>query len=136
MISVAVAQLLVVRRQHHMKTFSKIFAVIALAWAILTPPLLSVLDAANGIAPLTRLAHRLAADLRSALPEQSAIDTASVSLPARLVSNSAAALDWAGEATQKVLTLHTVDTMISSVVIIILAICVLRTCKRDANTAA
>jgi hypothetical protein len=119
-----------------MKTFSKILAVIALLWAVLTPPLLSVLDASNGIGPMTRLDRQLAGDLRSALPEASTIDTAQVSLPARLVSNSAAALDWAREATQKVLTLHTIDTMISSVVIIILSICIFRTCKRDANTAA
>ena len=42
-------------RQHHMKTFSKTFAVIALVWAILSPPLLPVLYAADGIGPLTRL---------------------------------------------------------------------------------
>jgi hypothetical protein len=127
-----------VRRQAHttMKTFSKTLAVIALLWAVLTPPLLSVLDASNGIGPMTRLDRQLAGDLRSALPEASTIDTAQVSLPARLVSNSAAALDWAREATQKVLTLHTIDTMISSVVIIILSICIFRTSKRDANTAA
>jgi len=117
-----------------MKTFSKTFAVIALLWAALSLPLLSVLDAAIGVGPLTRLAHKLAVDLRSALPEQSAIDTASVSLPARLVSNSAAALDWAGEAIQKILALHTVDAVISSVAIIILSILVFRIGKRDAST--
>ena len=119
-----------------MKTFAKIFAVIALLWAIFTPPLLSVLHAANGIGPMTRLAHQLAGDLRSALPEKSTIDAASVSLPARLVSNSAAELDWATDTIQNVLTLHTFDTMISSVAIIILSICIFWTCKRDAVTAA
>ena len=43
----------------------------------------------------------MAKDLRSVLPEQSAIDTASVSLLARQASNSAALLDWAGEAKGK-----------------------------------
>ena len=119
-----------------MKTFSKTFAIIALLWAIFTPPLLSVLHAATGIGPMTRLAHQLAGDLRSALPEESTIDTACVSLPARLVSNSAIELDWARETIQKILTLHTFDTTISSVVIIILSICVFGTCKRDANTVA
>ena len=119
-----------------MRTFSKIFAVIALLWAIFTPPLISVLHAANGIGPMTRLAHQLAGDLRNALPDESTTDTARVSLPARLVSNSAVELDWARETIQNVLTLHTFDSMISSVTIIILSICIFWTCKRHTNTAA
>jgi hypothetical protein len=119
-----------------MKTFAKTFAVIALLWAIFTPPLLSVLHAANGIAPMTRLGHQLSKDLRSALPDVSTIDTASVSLPARLASNSAAEMDWATKAIQDILTLHAVHTMISSVVIIIMSICIFWTCKRDEEPAA
>jgi len=113
-----------------MKTFPKIFAVIALMWAVLSPPLLSVLDAANGIGPMTRFAHRLAGDLSSVLPKEPLTDTTVVSLPAQRVSNAVAALDWATEAIQKIVTLHTFYTVISSVAIIILAICILRTSRQ------
>ena len=116
-----------------MKTFSKTFAVIALVWAILSPPLLSVLDAADGVGPLTRLCHQLARDLRSALPAGPASDPALVSLPGQWVSNSAKALDWAGEGFQKVLALRSLDTLISSVVIVIMSICILRSGKRNSN---
>jgi hypothetical protein len=119
-----------------MKTFAKTFAVIALAWAILSFLVLPALDASYGVGPASRSAHRMAQDLRSALPEQSAIDTASVSLPARQVSNAAAFLDMASEASQGVLRLQTVEVVVSSATIIILAICIFGTCKRDANTAA
>jgi hypothetical protein len=85
---------------------------------------------------MSRSAHHMAQDLRSVLPEQSAIDTASVSLPARQVSNSAALLDWAGEASQGVLRLQTVEILVSSAAIIILSICIFGTSKRDASTAA
>jgi hypothetical protein len=119
-----------------MKRFSKIFAVIALAWAILSFLVLPALDASYGVGPMSRSAHHMAQDLRSVLPEQSAIDTASVSLPARQVSNSAALLDWAGEASQGVLRLQTVEILVSSAAIIILSICIFGTSKRDASTAA
>jgi hypothetical protein len=118
-----------------MKAFSKTFAVIALLWAIFSLPLLSVLTAANGVGPLTRLAHRSATDLRSVLPQEPLTDTTVVTLPAQGVSNSAAALDWAVDAIHKILALHTFQAVISSVAIIILSICVLRTTKRDASTA-
>ena len=119
-----------------MKTFAKTFAVIALAWAILSFLVLPALDASYGVGPMSRSAHRMAHDLRSALPEQSAIDTASVSLPARQVVNSAVYLDWAGEASQGVLRLQNIEILVSSAAIIILSICIFATCKRDANTAA
>jgi hypothetical protein len=119
-----------------MKRFSKIFAVIALAWAILSFLVLPALDASYGVGPMSRSAHHMAQDLRSALPDGSAIDTAHVSLPARQVSNAATFLDLASEASQGVLRLQTVEIVVSSATIIILCICIFGTCKRDANTAA
>ena len=119
-----------------MKRFSKIFAIIALAWAILSFLVLPALDASYGVGPMSRSAQRMAKDLRSVLPEQSALDTASVSLPARQVSNAAAFLDWAAEASLGVLRLQTVEILVSSAAIIILSICIFVTYKRDANTAA
>jgi hypothetical protein len=119
-----------------MKRFSKTFAVIALAWAILSFLILPALDASYGAGPMSRSAQRMAKDLRSVLPEQSALDTASVTLPARQVANAAAFLDMASEASQGVLRLQTVEIVVSSAAIVILSICIFGTCKRDANTAA
>jgi hypothetical protein len=119
-----------------MKTFAKTFAVIALAWAILSPLVLPALVAASGIGPMSRSAHHMAEDLRSAVPQEPANDVPLVTLPAQRVFNSAKLLDWAGEASQKVLALQAFDMLVSSAVIIILSICVLRTSKRDAITAA
>jgi hypothetical protein len=109
---------------------------LALLWAILMPVIfLPVLEAASGIGPVTRLVHRMARDLRSALPKEPAGGDAMVNLPAQDVSNTAGALDWAGKAIDQVLGLRNFDTAVSSVAIIILSICVLWSGKRDRNTA-
>ena len=50
-----------------MKRFSKIFAVIALAWAILSFLVLPALDASYGVGPMSRSAHHMAQDLRSGI---------------------------------------------------------------------
>src|SRR5262245_9057703 len=116
-----------------MKKISKIFAIIALLWAIFSPPLLSVLTATNGVGPWKRLAHTSATDLRSALPKEPLTATTVVNLPAQGVSSSAAALDWGVDAINNILTLQKFYTIISSVFIIILAICVWSTGKKNAK---
>ena len=119
----------------NMKTFSKTFAVIAILWAVFSLPLLSVLTAANGVRPMTRLARSSATELRRVLPNEPLTDTTVVTIQAQGVSNSAVALDWAVDAIHKILALHTIYAAVSSVAVIILSILVLRTNKRDASTA-
>ena len=118
-----------------MKTFAKQFAIIALLWAIFSPPIFHVLSAAHGHS-LSRTLHTMAQYLRSALPQEPASETSVVSLPAQQVSNSVKMLDGVAEDTEQRSAIHAGETIISSAVIIILSICILRTCKRDANLTA
>jgi hypothetical protein len=122
-----------VRWQHHMRTNAKQFAVIALLWAILSPPFLHVLASAHGRDLPWRL-HILARDLRSELPKEPASQTVLVSFPVQRISNSALLLDGIAEDLEQRSEIAG-ETIVSSVVIIILAICILRTGKRNANTA-
>ena len=119
-----------------MKTFFKIFALIALTWAILIPFLLAVLNAADGVGPVTEGAHSLARYLNSTVPQGPVSDTTFVSIPAQRVINSEAFLDLAADDVQKTLMLQNFNTWVSSVVIVILSVCLLKTCKREAKTTA
>jgi hypothetical protein len=116
-----------------MKTFSRILAVIALLWAILIPLLGTVAEGAHHGMP--RILHRMAQELRSALPKGPANDTALVSLPAPRASNMAEVLDNIAEDIKNLSAGNTVYTVIQSVVIIILCVCIFGLCKKDANTA-
>ena len=118
----------------NMKSFPMIFAIIALLWAILSPLLLPVLDAADGIRPMTRLVNQMSKSLRSALPkEDPSSETAIVSLPAQTIYNSAGALDWAGESIHFGAKLRTVYSAISSVTIIIMSLCILTNRRKTQN---
>jgi hypothetical protein len=113
-----------------MNTFFKTFAVLAILWAIFTVTILPALVAAHGVGPMSRSAHHMARDLRTAVPEQPTNDVPLVTLPAQRVFNAAQLLDWAGDASQDVLSLQAFHSVISSVIIIILSICTLRACRK------
>jgi hypothetical protein len=77
----------------------------------------------------------LARDLRSELPKEPASQTVLVSFPAQRISNSVLLLDGIAEDLEQRSEIPAGETIVSSVVIIILSICILRTGKRNANTA-
>ena len=76
-----------------------------------------------------------AQDLGSALPQEPAVETAPVSLPAQRVSNSVKMLDGIAEDVEQRSAIHTGETVISSLAIIILSVYILSARRRDANIA-
>jgi len=118
-----------------MKTLSRTLAVIAILWAILSPPIFHVLASAHGRDLPWRL-RITARDLGTTLPQKPASETAIISLPAQRVSNSVKMLDGFAEDIEQRSAIYAGETVISSVAIIILSVCILSACKRDVNTAA
>ena len=118
------------------KTDAVILATIALLWAIFNPLLLPALNAGtfyyHGMPGLLRI---MAQDLRTALPKDPTSDTALVSLPAQRVSKTADVMDEVAKDINDP-SPGEVFNMISSVAIVVLAICIFITCKRDENVTA
>ena len=81
---------------------------------------------------MPRLIHVVAKDLRDAV---AASDTAIVSVPAEHLSNNAGVLDFAAKGVKGLSSSDDFAIMVSSGVIIILSVCILIICKRDAKTA-
>ena len=111
----------------------KHLAVAAILWAILSPPLFSVMEISSGH-DLPRRLHLRAEVLRMELPKESSGETAlirvnSVSTTANIVDDIANNLEQRSK-------IDTIKTIISSVIIIILSICILRMYRRDAKSAA
>jgi hypothetical protein len=111
----------------------KKLAVAAILWAILSPPLLGVMEFASGH-DLPRRLHLRAEVLRMELPKESTGETALISVNS--VSTTANIVDDIANNLEQRSKIDTIETIISSVIIIILSICILSTYKRDAKSAA
>jgi hypothetical protein len=110
----------------------KKLAVAAILWAILIPPLLCVIKIASGH-NLPRRLHLSAELLRMELPKESTGETALISVNS--VSTTANIVDGIANNLEQRSKIDTVETIISSVIIIILSICMLSSYKRDEKTA-
>jgi hypothetical protein len=115
-----------------MKLLWRQFAGIGILWAILVPVFLLHQELRDGQSVQLDL---MARNLHSLLPKEPTNDKTLVSLPAQGVSNWAGVMHDLAVTEDRHLEMLAVVTSISSITIIILSVCILRT-KRDENTAA